>query len=494
MDDKTFDMAMQFNNFNYISKMVENGYEINKVRNDLGTTILNAYVNAREKAIKNKDKDIMGPRRMMIKISELVSVGADITTTDNKGLSPIIIAVLDDDIELIKFFLSCYPDLSVLYNNTSIFDIAVLTEKNEIVNLLLSTAEQIEEDSNLSLLEILNPQSCKGREKIKLHLENKVNFIKKEQEKFSEKFNVPLTFNQDINFEIKKNEFIEKCKFGSIKEVKESIQNTDINYQDSFGYSGLMWAIEFKNDEIINFLIDNGINVNLISPKNGVDALTIAVFMRKYNLVKRLIRLGATVNNTEKDLSCLAYAIKNNNYDIVEFLIDNGADVNAACIDIDKVKTFPIFFCNDIEIMNLLVKNNAKIDIKDGNGTTVLCSFLVVKNKNGLCRYLLSAGANPNYGNDYILPLTVCCYVNNVEGLKLLINANANINQTVSTGDTALNVAIYYDNYECAKLLLENGANIYLKNSDGDTAITIAKSKDNKNILNLLQKYISEHK
>jgi hypothetical protein len=58
--------------------------------------------------------------------------------------------------------------------------------------------------------------------------------------------------------------------------------------------------------------------------------------------------------------------------------------------------------------------------------------------------------------------------------LKLLLDAGAPVNAYLGKGITALNTAAWFANYDAVKLLLDAGANVNLKGAFGYTALDCA--------------------
>lgn len=107
------------------------------------------------------------------------------------------------------------------------------------------------------------------------------------------------------------------------------------------------WIFRFKDDKIIDFLIENGAIVNH-AVKPGQFPLHLAVWSGRVNVVESLINAGAHINATDGNLNTpLHYADEqdleiyinyfnstaDDFYAIAVLLIDNGADVNAKNVD-----------------------------------------------------------------------------------------------------------------------------------------------------------------
>ena len=147
-------------------------------------------------------------------------------------------------------------------------------------------------------------------------------------------------------------------------------------------------------------------------------------------------------------LPALLWAVNNKKIDIVELLIDKGADINIKNNN-DEALLIIAIKMNDQALVKLLIDKGADINVrKSGNDTALL--FAVDKNHQ--------------------------------EIVKLLIEKGANLDSVNSNGRTALNQACLSDYIKVAKILVDSGANLDLAEADGDTPlINILRNGRNKN-------------
>ncbi len=130
------------------------------------------------------------------------------------------------------------------------------------------------------------------------------------------------------------------------------------------------------------------------------------------NRVKQLIAQGVDVNAAHEvhGNTLLIISILQNNIDIIELLINKGADVNIE----NRHGETPLLLAvyeEDIDIVELLIDTGAGINIKDDAGDTPL-SLAVGNNDKYIIRLLLNAGAE--------VTQKVIEYVRNEEILNLL--------------------------------------------------------------------------
>jgi hypothetical protein len=140
--------------------------------------------------------------------------------------------------------------------------------------------------------------------------------------------------------------------------------------------------------------------------------LIAAIFANNYDIVELLINKGANVNDEGKyGFTPLLAAVNSSNhekekgeenyrvsYNIVQLLIDRGAKVS----QLNKDGANPIenaIHGSNIEIIDLLFNEGVKINDKNGSGNTPL-HLAVYENNPGIVNFLINKGADINEIND----------------------------------------------------------------------------------------------
>ncbi len=117
----------------------------------------------------------------------------------------------------------------------------------------------------------------------------------------------------------------------------------------------------------------------------------------KLDELKRIIGIEkeAVTCRDRMGRTLLMYAALRGNLDIVQYLIDNGSDVNAK----DKDNWQPIHFAaqkKNLLMVKLLLDNGADINAQHGDGGTALHKFVLDEDAR---KYLISKGADINLKN-----------------------------------------------------------------------------------------------
>ena len=117
---------------------------------------------------------------------------------------------------------------------------------------------------------------------------------------------------------------------------------TDLDVQDSNGWTALHNAAEKGNTYIVEKLIEKNANVN-IQNENGDTPLHIAVSNNKIDVVKYLVKnknIQINKQNYDGDTP-LHFASYNNNREIIIDLINNGANMDILNLEDPPIKAFP---------------------------------------------------------------------------------------------------------------------------------------------------------
>jgi ankyrin repeat protein len=154
----------------------------------------------------------------------------------------------------------------------------------------------------------------------------------------------------------------------------------------------------------------------------------------------------------------LIAAIFANNYDIVELLINKGANVNDD-IQYDLTRS----------ITPLLAAVNTSNNEKEKGEENYRVSCDIVQ-------LLIDRGAKVSqFNKDGANPIEIAIHGSNIEIIDLLFNAGVKINDKNGDGNTPLHLAVYGDNLGIVNFLIGKGADINQKNNSNMTPLMLAK-------------------
>ncbi len=188
------------------------------------------------------------------------------------------------------------------------------------------------------------------------------------------------------------------------------------------------------------------------------------------------------------------YAIVLNNIDVVKVLIKRDAKLDIYDPDNRPVLYIPIKYGFD-EILVLLLKFNKDIigipltDMKDKNGNVPL-HYAIESANVYATKELLKAGSDVNSvdknGNN---SLHLAVYTKNYDIVKLIIDHDVNINARTITGETALHLASNFELLDISELLVKSGADVNIQDFENEfTPLHYTVNLNNKGITALLLK------
>lgn len=199
--------------------------------------------------------------------------------------------------------------------------------------------------------------------------------------------------------------------------------NADLNAQDIDGNTALIWAAsKSRNNKSIRLLIENNSQINHTNFANNT-ALHIAICSKNYHGANLLISKGADGfirNNQGKNAfilcaedtlftNCLEKLIENyikeqNNSD--EILVFSNLKNKIGPVDLEileNIKSTTLIVClknNFFDLFNYLVKNGANVNVKDLSGKTILLKAILDK-KEEFVKVLLESKALVFLINNY---------------------------------------------------------------------------------------------
>ncbi len=282
-------------------------------------------------------------------------------------------------------------------------------------------------------------------------------------------------------------------------------QKTDVNAPQPDGATALQWAAYRSDLELADLLLSAGANVK-IANHDGATPLSLACESGSAPMIEKLLAAGGDVNEKgPHGETPLMMASRNGNVEAMKVLLDRHADVSAK----ESLRgTTALMWAAEqshAAAAKLLIANGADVNAASAPEVRPRGAYLapsaVARFANGDSverrrpvtppRAVTSgddvADAAAFFGNRNqvkdgggITPLVFAAREGDLDTVKALVEAGANVNQTTNYGWTPLLTATQNKNYKIGKYLLEHGADPNLANHGGWRPLYLAT--DNRNI------------
>ena len=294
-------------------------------------------------------------------------------------------------------------------------------------------------------------------------------------------------------------DLIDAARSGSIDDVNRLLdEGVDINSRNELGHTALTTAAWSSENEIVRLLLDTGsVDVELrdmsIGHRKTFSPLMIASLHKNLELVEMLLESGADPNGNRRDKPPLFMVVDHNlkgyhhgewvnprqedEEGVLNLLLEKGVDINyqmpiymfsvliAAVLNGSVLSGLPM--TNTASSIRLLVEKGINVNLCDGRGVGAL-TFLINNEWPG-------GGAE------------------RCELVGLLLENGADPNMKDGGGKTPLTIAVKKKrDHRLILSLLENGGDLAIKDESTQTPMTpleIAKDVGNEIIVNVIEEF-----
>ena len=290
----------------------------------------------------------------------------------------------------------------------------------------------------------------------------------------------------------------------------------DINASDkTTGTSALAYAIANSNLTMVNILISAGASPNSVNQEGetplmhlrnaapvefvhklvemgfdvkardnlGRSVLMTLVRLSNLEVVKELIAAGAKADDKDNHgLTVLMSAAENQDADVLRYFVKRGVPLDR---ENDEGASALLIAAREgrSENLRLLIDAGAAVDLGQSDLNAAL--VLTVRHSDAsTLKFLLKLGAEANAKDDDTTALMFAAEYSTPEGIKALIDAGAEVDAVNRAGWTAL---MHANEVEHVRVLLNAGANMAIKNNDGDTVLAMAIRYGQEDVVQLLK-------
>ncbi len=414
-------------------------------------------------------------------VSPLADKGADINARDNNGSTPLIEAASDGNKDLVESLLAKGADVNARdKSGCTPLMWAAIEGHRDVAEVLIAHKADVNATSPCGQT-ALNSAAMNGHKDVA---------------------EVLLAHHADLEAKAQDGQTALDWAVNSGRlEMVEFLlaQGADVNARANDGSTPLHLAEVAHNYDVATYLRQHGgqepagsvvSSASYGTSDASTDPASLQVAARAGDLqkVKTLLQGDPTLLSRQYDfdLTPLISAAANGHKDVVEFLLANHADINAA----DSFGLTALSHAvqqDNKEMAELLLANKADINARGKNGETPLYAAFFIWHKD-MALLLLAHGADPNIaGANGQTPLHRAASWIRPDQAELLLAHGADVNARDKDGNTPLYDAISAGaRDDIAQVLLAHGADPTIKGHDGRTPREIALQKGDKDMAGIL--------
>ena len=234
---------------------------------------------------------------------------------------------------------------------------------------------------------------------------------------------------------------VDAVRLGDVDAVRALLDGgADVNSTTPDGATALQWAVHTDQPELVGLLLEAGADVE-ISNRYGISPASLAAENGNAAILERLLQAGVDANHTLRGgETLLMIASRTGDPETVRTLLAHGADPNARETTRGQTALMWAAANNNAAAIRLLAEQGADINAKTDNPSRGRSSTFSYPSPTGFSALMFAVRAG------------------HIEATRVLLDADADVNDTVSDGESALVVAAANANWELAAYLLDRGA------------------------------------
>lgn len=208
----------------------------------------------------------------------------------------------------------------------------------------------------------------------------------------------------------------------------------------------------------------------------------------KKDIVELLIEKGADIEaKSKKGTTVFMFAVVGGHADVCELLIEKGADIHAKNNDGLTALILAGGF-GHYDVCELLIRMGADINYKHPRTTQTACTSAVQRGHYKVCALLIGKGDDKDAKSidDKTALLMYAAKKGHYHVCRILIKKDADIDAKNNEGETPLMLAASNGHYEICEFLIKSGADIHAEREDGRTVFRIVAFRGNMKIIKLL--------
>ena len=239
------------------------------------------------------------------------------------------------------------------------------------------------------------------------------------------------------------NELVNQVRNGDTQALRNSLDSgADVNTTDADGSTALHWAVHGDQFPLVEILINAGSDVSKTN-RYGVSPTFLAAENGNSAILRLLLNAGADPNGTMPgDETVLMTAARTGEPELVRSLLVAGADPNRRESTRGQTALMWAAAYNNWQVIELLIESGADIHARTDNPSQAGTRPFVYPPPTGFTALLFAVREGHR------------------EATTALLDAGSDINDKVSDGQSALVIAAANANWELAAQLVDRGADV----------------------------------
>lgn len=261
----------------------------------------------------------------------------------------------------------------------------------------------------------------------------------------------------------------EAVKSGDTAAVRALLQTkVDVNAPEGDGTTALHWAAHRDDLTTVDLLIRAGANVKAAN-RYGVTPLSLASTNGSAAIVERLLKAGADPNTTlPGGETALMTAARTGSPEVLKALLANGANPNARESSRGQTALMWAAAENNAAAITVLVQGGADVHARTTDAGAAQSS--ASPTSTGVFSRATGVSAPSGVRGPSFTAFLFAIQLGQMEAARALLEAGADVNETLPDGTGALVLATMNGNWELGAVLVDKGADVNAS-SQGWTAL-----------------------
>jgi len=306
-------------------------------------------------------------------IENLVERGSNINYIDDRKNSPLVYAIQEKSLPVVKQLVENGADVNYIIKNENYW---------ESESILMYAIKQGETDITKYLVECRASLNFKN----KCEISDLIESISRNKK--TNIFEYLAQYEKNIFASNIVREIILKKKLDLL--IILVAHGLDINFEDKNGNTPLIYAIQARECQIVDYLFKCGASIYGVNHK--MEIIRDIINDGRLDLLKILVTHHLDILQEDNNKQTfLSYAFSSSQPTIVSYLIHCGADIQSLVNDINTI--IMVIYNRSLELLKILVNHHLNVNIKDEKGNTPLVYAIKALDEQ-IVDYLIECGAN----------------------------------------------------------------------------------------------------